>query len=282
MRLGASYRPSLDNPEEIARFYVDSGYSAAVCPTVSVDQPERMRAIVNAFARHNILLAEVGAWNNMMDIDPAKRAANLQANIERLALADAMGVRCCVNIAGSYNAARWDGPHPANLSAEAFELTVQNVRTIIDAVKPKRSFYAIEPMPWVIPDGPDSYVDLVQAVERKQFAVHLDPVNWISSPQRYFQNASLLRECFAKLGQWIVSCHGKDTMLSDRLTTQIAEIRPGLGALDYTVYLHELNRLPADTPLIIEHLPAEDYPPARDYVLAVAKQAGLAFIQPTA
>jgi len=101
-----------------------------------------------------------------------------------------------------------------------------------------------------------------------------------SAFQRHLSLARAASECFAKLGRWIVSCHAKDTMMSDRLTVHLAEVRPGLGALDYSVFLQELSRLPVDTPLIIEHLPAEEYPPARDYVLSVAKQAGLAFVQP--
>ena len=128
MRLGLYLDTDSDDPETIARVYVDTGYSAAVCPPVTLDQPERIRALREAFARRDVMLAEVGVWNNMLDPDPAQRAANVEANARALALADELGVLCCVNIAGSFNSKRWDGPHPRNLSEEAFELTVQNVR----------------------------------------------------------------------------------------------------------------------------------------------------------
>ena len=58
MRLGVSLDTPSDDPEEIARTYVDAGYSAAVCPPVSLDQPERIRALRETFARHDVLLAE--------------------------------------------------------------------------------------------------------------------------------------------------------------------------------------------------------------------------------
>lgn len=279
MRLGASWQPAFDDPEQIARAHVAAGYSAAVCPKLSPDQPERLRAVREAFARHDVLLAEVGVWNNMLDPDPARRAANIEANVRALAVADAVGATCCVNIAGSFHPSDWDGPHPLNLSQDAFDQTVDNVRHIIDAVKPVHARYTLEPMPWVIPDSPDSYLRLIEAIDRPSFAVHLDPVNMINCPARYYDNAGFLRECFAKLGRWIVSCHGKDTILSDKLTTCLSEARPGLGALDYDVFLRELSTLPAATPLIIEHLPADQYPPARAYVAAVAEKAGLAFHQ---
>lgn len=280
MRLGASLDTQSDDPEEIARTYVDAGYSAAACPPAPLEQPERIRAIREAFARHDVTLAEVGVWNNMLDPDLARRAANLEANVRSLALADEVGARCCVNIAGSFHPTRWDGPHPHNLSEEAFELTVQNVRHILDAVKPKRAFCTLETMPWVIPDSPDSYLRLIEAVDRPMFRVHLDPVNMINCPSRYYQNAGFLRECFSKLGPWIVSCHGKDIIMRDQLTVHLDEVRPGLGTLDYKVFLGELNRLPGDVPLLLEHLPEEEYPPARDYVMEVAARVGLSFHTP--
>ncbi|MCJ7738633.1 MAG: sugar phosphate isomerase/epimerase [Anaerolineae bacterium] len=279
MRLGVGLHFATDDPEEIARGYVAAGYSAAVCPAVTLGQTERVRAIQAAFARNDVMLAEIGAWNNMLDPDLARRRANIEANIDKLALADEIGVLCCVNIAGSFNVERWDGPHPENLSEEAFELTVQNVRTIVDTVKPRRAKYSLETMPWVIPDSADSYLRLVKAIDRSAFAVHLDPVNIVNSPKRYYHNADLLRECFEKLGPWIISCHAKDIVLRDDLTVHLDEMRPGLGGLDYRVFLRELNRLPGDIPLMLEHLPQEEYPPAREYVLSIADELGIGFHQ---
>ncbi len=280
MRLGVHLETRSDDPNEIARAYVDAGYAAAVCPAVRLDQPERIRAIRQAFARYDVMLAEIGVWNNMLDPDPIRRAANVESNIDALALGDALGVVCCVNIAGSFHPERWDGPHPRNLSAEAFELTVQNVRRIIDAVKPKRTIYSLETMPWVIPDSADSYLSLIKAIDRPMFGVHLDPVNLINCPARYYDNAGLLRECFSKLRRWIVSCHGKDILMRDQLTVHLDEVRPGKGALDYKVFLKELSRLPGDVPLILEHLPQNEYGAARDFVMDVAAKIGLSFHSP--
>ncbi len=280
MRLGASLEIGNDDPKEIARAYAAAGYSAAVCPPLALEQQERIRQVREAFRRHDVVLAEVGVWNNMLHPDPDQRAANVEANIHALALAEEVGARCCVNIAGSLHSTLWDGPHPRNLSEEAFELTVQNVRYILDMVKPKCALYTLETMPWMIPDSADSYLRLIHTVDRPMFGVHLDPVNLINCPSRYYNNAELLHECFAKLGPWIVSCHGKDVLLREQLTVHLDEVRPGLGALDYRVFLHELSRLPGDVPLILEHLSPEEFPAARDYVVSVAAQAGLSFHTP--
>ena len=279
MRLGVGLSSPSDDPEAIAQAYVDAGYSAAICPAVTLEQPERIGAIRKAFERYDVLLAEMGVWNNMLHPNPVVRNANIQANIETLATADEVGVRCCVNIAGSFNPDQWDGPHPRNLSEEAFELTVENVRMVLDTAKPKRTVYSLETMPWVIPDSIQSYQRLIKAIGHPMFGVHLDPVNMINTPSRFYNNASFLQECFTAFGEAIISVHAKDISMEPTLTVHLQEVRPGLGDLDYGVFLRELNKLPEDTPFILEHLPQNEYPPAQAYVLETAEKVGVSFYQ---
>ncbi|MDD4889560.1 MAG: TIM barrel protein, partial [Phycisphaerae bacterium] len=142
-----------------------------------------------------------------------------------------------------------------------------------------RTFYTLETMPWAPPDSADSYVRLMRAIDRRQFAVHLDPVNLVNSPGRYFRTGELIRECFAKLGASIRSCHAKDIALSGKLTVHLDECRPGLGGLDYAAYLSELNKLDADCPLMLEHLKtAEEYALAAEHVCQVASGQGIRFV----
>jgi sugar phosphate isomerase/epimerase len=157
-------------------------------------------------------------------------------------------------------------------------MVVDMVRDIIDAVKPKRTYYTLEPMPWMYPDSADSCLDLLKAIDRKHFGVHIDMVNVVNSPRRYFENAALTREWFSKLGSHIRSCHAKDTLISTKLTTHLDEVRPGLGNLDYRVLLTEINKLDPDMPLMIEHLhTAEEYELSGAYIRSVADEIGLTF-----
>jgi sugar phosphate isomerase/epimerase len=277
MRLGVGLTFPFDDPEAMAAAYRDAGYSAAICPAVALEQPERMRAIRQAFEQHDVLLAEFGVWNNMLHPDPQVQKANLEVNIQALATADEVGVRCCVNIAGSFDPHHWDGPHPKNLSTEAFERTVDNVRAILQAVKPRSTVFSLETMPWVLPDSIESYLALINAINHPMFGVHLDPVNMINSPARFYHNTTFLKDCFSKLGHKIISVHAKDIRLEPTLTVHLQEVRPGLGQLDYRTFLSAMAQLPIDTPLILEHLPQDEYPPALDYVLESARLAGVAF-----
>jgi sugar phosphate isomerase/epimerase len=275
MRLGAPiFEPSTDPAAWIAAVQ-RRGYRAAYCPVKPDADAATIRAYARAAERAGIVIAEVGAWSNPLSPDANTRAAAIAKCQASLALADQIGAACCVNIAGS-RGAKWDGPHPADLTPETFDLIVQSVREIIDAVKPARAFYTLETMPWMYPDSADSYLALIAAIDRPQFAAHLDVVNLINSPQRFFANAALIRECVAKLGPQIKSCHAKDIALADRLTVHLDEVRPGLGGLDYRALLRELSRLGPDLPLMLEHLPGqEEYDRAAAHVRAVAQEIGV-------
>jgi len=278
IRLGGPIFLKSDDPKELAKEHRRLGYSAAYCPQVGLADSARIRAIRDAFAAEDVVISEVGAWKNMLDPDSEKRAENQKYVIERMALAEAVGARCCVDIAGSYNPKVWYGPDPKNLSREFFDATVENCRKVIDTVKPARTTFTIEMMGWNLPDGPDAYLKLIAAVDRKAFAVHLDVCNVINSPDRFYRNAEVIKECFAKLGRWIISCHAKDLEWVTELNVHFLEVIPGRGAIDYRTYLTELAQCPVEAPLMMEHLKtAEEYEEGKQYILRTGRAVGLRF-----
>ena len=276
MRLGGPVFGVADDPDAWVAGHRALGYSAAYAPSSDLDDA-RAQAYVAAAAKADLLIAEVGAWSNTISSDDAERRKAIDHCIKQLAFAERIGAVCCVNIAGS-RGATWDGPHPDNLSCETFDLTVQVVRQIIDAVRPTRTCYTLEPMPWVFPDSPDSYLRLIEAIDRKAFAVHLDPVNMINCPLRAYRSGDFLKECFEKLGPHIRSVHAKDIAFTQHLTVHLDERRPGEGCMDYRTFLKKMAKLPADTPLLLEHLSnAKDYELAAQYVRQVANEIGVGF-----
>ena len=275
MRLGGPVFETYGDPDEWAAAVRRSGYGAAYCPLGIDADDAAASACAAAAAAADVVIAEVGAWSNPISPDDEVRRQAIQRCCGALALADRVGACCCVNISGS-RADQWDGPDAENLTAATFDLIVETVRRIIDAVRPTRTFYTLETMPWAYPDSPDSYVRLIEAIDRERFGVHLDPVNLVCSPQRYYANGELIRECFAKLAPHVKSCHAKDILLSPKLTTHLDEVRPGLGGLDYAAYLGELDKLHPDVPLMMEHMARDDYPSAAEHIRALAAEVGAA------
>jgi len=266
MRFGGPVFQEYNNPQGWIEAVRAKGYRAAYCP-LSVE--EHPADVIASYARAaqdaDIVIAEVGTWCNPLSPDETIRQAALERCKVGLWLADEIGARCCVNIAGS-RGEKWDGPCAQDMTPETYDMIVTSVQEIIDSVQPKRSDYTLEGMPWMYPDSPQSYLKLMLDIDRPHFAAHLDPVNWINSPDRYFKNSSLLEESFRLLGTHIRSIHAKDILLEDHLTVHLPEVRIGLGGLDYPCFLRLANQLPPDTPFMLEHLPHEE-----DYDLAAAQ-----------
>jgi sugar phosphate isomerase/epimerase len=275
MRLGGPVFGDCHDPGKWIEAVRRSGFTAAYCPVGTAATDEEIAAYAEAARDADVVIAEVGAWSNPLSPDEETRRTAFNHCCAHLDLADRIGARCCVNIAGSC-AEQWDGPHPANLTPETCDRIVACVRSIIDTVKPARTFYALETMPWMYPDSAESYERLIRAIDRERFGVHLDPVNLICSPRHYYATGDVIRDCFARLGPHIRSCHAKDVTLAGKLTVHLDEVRPGLGGLDYGAYLRGLSRLPDDVPLMLEHLPSEEeYTLAAAHVRRVADEEGL-------
>lgn len=257
MRFGGPILKPYSNPDEWLERVREMGYSAVYFPADHTAPDDLIQAYVQLARAHDLALPEVGAWSNPLSRDPGIAAAAFATCCRQLDLAERIGAGCCVNIAGSCSDI-WDGPHADNYSEDTFALIVDTVRRIIDAVKPVRAAYTLELMPWMLPDSADTYLDLIKAIDRRQFAVHLDPVNIICSPRAFYANGNIIRECFDKLGPWIRSCHAKDIRLENQLTTHLNEAVPGEGNLDYRTYIACVNRLPGDVALMMEHISNHD------------------------
>jgi sugar phosphate isomerase/epimerase len=271
MRLGGPILKKFETPGEWIHAVHTLGYRAVFCPLKPGAPVDQIKAFSSAASKAGIVIAEVGAWSSPLSPDSATQIAALTKCKESLALADEIGARCCVNIAGS-RGEPWNGPFSGDLTKETFEMIVETVREIIDDVSPIRTYYALESMPWMYPDSTDSYLALFKAIDRPNFGVHFDPVNLINSPQRYFGNTAIIKDFVERLGPHIKSCHAKDILLQQGLTVHLDEVRPGCGQLDYQTFLGEIARLPEDTPVLMEHLPNEkEYALAANHIRGVAK-----------
>lgn len=276
VRLGAPVLESFNSPDEWVAMIRSKKYRTAYCPLKPGATSEEIKKYETAAKKSDIVISEVGVWINLVSEDEKVRADAIEKTIQGLYLADAIGANCCVNVSGSKNPDHWAGPHKDNLTEDTFDEIVETSRKIIDEVQPRRTFFALEPMPWAYPDSADNYLRLLKAIDRKQFGVHLDPMNLIVSPQLFYQSGVLIRECFKKLGPHIRSCHGKDIVIrEDIYTPQLTECRPGLGSMDYATFLQELSKL-KDIPLMLEHLKTtEEYDLAATYIRMVANKNGI-------
>ena len=282
MRLGAPVflKETERNPENYLLEHVKKGYFAAYCPEgLTIADTQMIQDYRKEAERQNVLFAEVGAWCNLLTSDEALRKKNLENTIERLALAEELGAKTCVNIVGTRCEENWFGPDAGNYSEDFFSEAVDTARKIVDAVRPKRAKLSFEMMPYSFLDSPEEYLRFLKAADRKEIGVHFDPVNCINSPRIYYRNGEFLQKAFHLLGDRIISMHLKDIRIDHTLvSTAFYEVPIGRGMIDYSVLLREAAKLPAETPLMLEHLETEqDYDLAAAEVKNTARKIGVSF-----
>lgn len=282
MRLGAPVflKGAELNPENYLLEHKKKGYTAAYCPDgLSVESTDLIREYRKEAEKRNILFSEVGAWCNLLTSEKALRKQNLQMVIDRLALAEELGAKTCVNIVGTRCEENWFGPAEGNYSEDFFAEAVDTARSIVDAVHLRHTKLSFEMMPYCFLDSPEEYLRFLKAVDRKEVGVHFDPVNCINSPRIYYQNGLFLQEAFRLLGDRIVSIHLKDIRIDHTLvSTAFDEVPIGQGNMDYRILLREASKLSPEIPLMLEHLEKEeDYDLAIQQVRNTAEKAGVVF-----
>lgn len=267
MRLGLSSPLSHNSPEQWAKRLKDLGCGCVNFPLNCNADKNVIKEYADAAKEHDLVIAEVGIWNNMLDADPEARKRAIDYNVRQLIMADEIGAVCAVNVAGTPHGPRWDGGYKENFSVETFDMIVETVKYILNQAKPKRAHFSIESMPWMVPSSPKEYLRLIERVNHAKFSAHLDIVNMITSPRRYFFNDEFIKECFTLLNGRICSCHLKDICLKEEFTFRLKECAPGEGIFDLELFARLAELENPEMPIIIEHLNTdEEYIKSLKYV----------------
>ena len=130
MRLGGPLFESINDPDTWIAALQKLRYRAAYCPLKTDASTDVISAYASAAKKAEIVIAEVGAWSNPLSSDPAMAQEAIKKCVDSLALAEAIGANCCVNISGSKNPKHWAGPHQDNLSEATFDQIVEVTRKI--------------------------------------------------------------------------------------------------------------------------------------------------------
>lgn len=107
--------------------------------------------------------------------------------------------------------------------------------------------------------------------------MHRPQYRILSLAGRLLTVGAAIRQTFAVLEGQIYGAHSKGVALEDRLTIHLGETVTGApdDHRDHATFLHCLATLPGDPCLVLEHLPPEAIPGARDFLRRLATTLGL-------
>lgn len=248
-----------------------------------VENISRCRDVGRMFAGAGVALVGFGQYNtDFVHLDPAIRSMSVRRLQLACQVAEALGSTLVNFGTGSRNRSTPHGawcPHPENHTDEALDLFVSGVREAAGAAEDAGVKLALEPHRNTVCYSPERAMQAFAAIGSPAVGANLDFVNWLESHQVYRAGAAV-RHMVNVLGDRAFSVHAKDVQVEDRLVFHYNEAVTGTGVLDYPEILRALaGREGADPhlPFIIEHLPAEAMPAARDFTLRAAREAGVPF-----
>ncbi|MBQ3080281.1 MAG: sugar phosphate isomerase/epimerase, partial [Clostridia bacterium] len=165
MRIGGAIMKMYNSPSQWLSYVKELTYSSVSFP-VNSDAPKSViHDYLSCIRDNDLVIGEVGIWKNCFSSDEDVRKNAYDWSVRQLALAEEVGANCCVNISGAFGSV-WDGYYCENLTEKAYEKVVSLAQRIIDEVKPVKTSFTLEPMPWMYPDSPETYLKLIKDIDR--------------------------------------------------------------------------------------------------------------------
>lgn len=256
--------------EEAARRIREDGFSGVVLEFHFADvqfdpaKPDWAVAeqIMKTLRRHELRVMGLFGYYNVLDPNEERRAQgdarmlNLCKHWERF--------ECPVisTVTGTFNAESPFREDPRNATEEGFVACREAFKRLCGEAEKSKAQIAIEPYWRNIVGSAERTERLFKEVDSPALKLTMDPCN-------YFENKDLdrmdvmLLELFRRVGGQTVLAHAKDVKRAENGPELPA---PGLGEMNYPLYMKLLKSLGRPMNLVIEHLDLADVSRARDFV----------------
>jgi len=176
---------------------------------------------------------------------------------------------------GSLNPAGPWTPAPGNTSLRTLMRLVDTLRQVVPVAEDVGIPLAIEGASTSPLDTPERVRDCIEAVGSPALRFNADPVNFVRSLDELYDTTSLIDRLFDCCGRYTVIGHAKDITYDNTLPVRMRECPLGTGLFDQETYMRRFERCCPDGFMLIEHLPDEQIPAAKQQLDRVMEQAGL-------
>lgn len=216
-----------------------------------------------------------GGYEVLVNADERLRAEGIRGvqslvRIGRLLDAQSVYVR-----PGSHNPRGAWYPHPENYTAQTWDRLMDSLRQVAQTALAEGMVLALEGHVLSLLDTPRRVRDALDAVGSPAVKFNSDPVNFIGTARDACDPSRIADELFSLLGRDTVAAHLKDVKVRDELVLHIDEVVIGEGTMRYDLLLRQLETINPALYGLIEHLPDESIPRAREGVVRAARKAGI-------
>lgn len=207
---------------------------------------ELARSIRLSFQQHQVEIAVLGCYINLIHPDLVERNKQLEYFKEHIRFANDFGCAIVGTETGNVHAEIQYTEE--NFHEGPFQEVVQSVRQLVEEAEKFNVIVGIEPGVNHPVYSPKTMKRLLDLIPSQNLQVILDPVNLLTA-ETYKNQDDIIQEAFEILGDRIVIIHAKDFTIQDG---ELKTVPVGQGLLNYNKVLSFVKEKKPDIQILME------------------------------
>ncbi|MCV9908582.1 sugar phosphate isomerase/epimerase [Brucella sp. HL-2] len=259
---------------------------------ISKDKCVKIR---ETFRDHNLPISCISGYTNIIHPDKGERERRVGYLKEIIRHAQYLGTPYVISETGTYNTESDWVHHPKNKTEEGFEECRKVIADLSQFAYDHGAVFLLETYVNNVVGSVEETVKMFAQVDHPGLGLLMDPTNYFET-HNIDRMDEILNQVFDTLSDKIKIGHAKDVKRSgDDKSEKHADIgdaealeshtfrgvgeielpAPGLGSLNYDLYLKRLAQKHPNIPMIIEHLDEADVPRAKKFLDGKLRAQGL-------
>lgn len=249
------------------------------------------KKIRETFRDHNLTICCISGYSNLVNPDLDKRKVILERLKATIRIARDLGSPYVISETGTFATDSDWVHHPKNKTEEGYEICRDIIAELAQEAYDHGAVFLVETYVNNVIGSVEETLRLFADIPSPGLGLLMDPTN-------YFEDHNIddmdneLNRVFNALEHTIHIAHAKDVVRAQDESEKHADIdaaeshtfrgvgkvelpAPGLGSLNYDLYLKRLSRLHSNIPIIIEHLDEPDVPRAKKFLDGKLRAHGL-------
>jgi sugar phosphate isomerase/epimerase len=250
---------------------------------IMVDKAKRVR---DTFRDHDLPVCCVSGYTNIVHPDPAARRQKLDLLKAIIRNARHFGSPYVISETGTFATDSDWVHHPRNKTEEGFAECREVIRELAQVAHDHGAVFLLETYVNNVVGSVEETVRMFAEIDHPGLGLLMDPTNYFDAHNINKMDA-VLKQIFDTLSDKIRIGHAKDVKRAESDTSEkhadigdedaleshtfrgvgaIELPAPGLGMLNYDLYLRRLAEKHPNIPIIIEHLEEADVPRAKRFL----------------
>lgn len=254
----------------------------------------KAKQVRDTFRNHDLPICCISGYTNIIHPDLAHRKANMERLKEIIRWARDFGTPYVISETGTFNTESEWMSDPKNKSQEGFDLCAAAIKELSQVAYDHGAQFLLETYVNNVVGSVEETVKMFAAVDHPGLGLLMDPTNYFED-HNIDNMDGVLNQVFDTLADKVKIAHAKDVARARDTTEKHADIgdddalashtfrgvgaialdAPGMGALNYDLYLQRLAQKHPNIPIIIEHLDEADVPRSKTFLEDKMRANGL-------